>query len=203
MGYTYEPSRNASIDIYSEQEQFMFGDAFLVSPVVKHREQYKKIYLPNDTFYNFSDGKQTLFRDVEIFIQVSIDSGTVNLLYLFICLLLTINNIFNNIVPIFMRAGYIVPLLQSSKNDSKIDLHIALKTNPNGTFTSKGAFILDDGESLHIYSSSQTLYADIEMNGTLSADTEEVNEIRINLISNSQHVNIRYHNTFGDVYLYG
>lgn len=81
MGYHFGPSNNASIDIYSLQEQFMFGDALLVTPIVRHNEQRKQIYLPNDTFFNLKDGKNMNFKDAEMFIDGYIDSGTLYLLF--------------------------------------------------------------------------------------------------------------------------
>ena len=57
LAYHYGPSKKDSIDIYSIEDEFMFGDALLVAPVIEHNEKTKRIYIPNDTFYHFSHGK--------------------------------------------------------------------------------------------------------------------------------------------------
>ena len=49
---------NSSIDIYAIKDQFMLGQALLVAPVLEHSEKFKSFYLPDDIFYDLSNGKK-------------------------------------------------------------------------------------------------------------------------------------------------
>ena len=101
MSYHFAPSTNATIDIFSMQEQMMFGEALLAAPILDHYESRKKIYFPDEDFFNFITGTKVLQKDAEIFIDVDMES-----------------------VPIYIRAGYIVPYLKFSNQVKK---HIWLK----------------------------------------------------------------------------
>ena len=188
MWYYFPPSTNSTIDIFSLQEQMMFGPAMLAAPVLDHYEGRKKIYFPDEDFYDFITGTKVIEKDAEVFIDVDIES-----------------------VPIYIRAGYIVPCLQFSsqvqntvdlRNHSKIDLHIALKksnTSNGVAYYSEGMFIVDDGETIDAYRLLKILKLKIKAFGY------EGNYLTIEIETSIQngHSLITGFEYFGSIYLYG
>ncbi|CAI2376457.1 unnamed protein product [Moneuplotes crassus] len=183
LGYHYSPSKNESIDIYDIKDQFMFGNALLVNPVVNNDEKQKKIYFPEDTFYDFYTGKLVEERDAEVLVPVVIEH-----------------------IPVYFRGGHTIPMVQLH-NNSNIDLHIALKKSVEASgrtvYRSSGVYILDDGESLHSYISSMMYYISIKV--TYAPPDSMVVKIVPHKPKSgtSQYLYLTKYKTISNLFLYG
>lgn len=81
IDYTYDPK----IYDWNYQNEYLFGDAFLVAPVTSI-QQFQKVYLPEGDWYRFSN--QTPFKgNTEVIVDAPLDD-----------------------LPVFVKAGSIVPL---------------------------------------------------------------------------------------------
>jgi len=182
LAYHFGPSTNESIDIYSIKDHFMFGDALLVAPVITHSQKVKPIYLPDETFYYFRNGRKADFSDKEVYEQIYLDT-----------------------IPIYFRAGYTIPMVQPG-NTSRVDLHISLKTIRNNgieEYSSNGILVLDDGESLHSYISSMMFYITINVTGHKDQMlTVDINTYKPKYVT-SQFLYLNKYTNYGDIYLYG
>ncbi|KAK0455281.1 glycoside hydrolase family 31 protein [Desarmillaria tabescens] len=145
MDYIYTAFHTASLDgtpvlqplwfqyptdkaTYSIDLQFFYGDSILVSPVTDENSTSVTIYLPNDTFYNFtslapikSTGQQITFTDI----------GFTD-------------------IPVFIRGGSILPLrVQSTMTTTELraeDFEFVVAPRADGT--AAGKLYLDDGLSI-------------------------------------------------------
>lgn len=122
MYYPQDPQA-ASID-----NQFFFGPALLISPVLEQGSTSVEIYLPEDLFYDFST-------------QVPIlGAGT----------FLTLRDVEVTEIPIHIRGGHIIPMRVNSANTTtqlrKQNFELLLAPDAEGF--ADGYLYLDDGESL-------------------------------------------------------
>jgi alpha-glucosidase len=108
--------------------QFFFGDAILVSPVTEDNATSVNIYLPEDTFYDFS----TL-------VPVQGEGQNVSL-----------TNVNFTTIPVHIRSGVVLPLrIESAMTTTELrtkDFEIVVAPGSNGT--ASGSLYLDDGVSL-------------------------------------------------------
>jgi alpha-glucosidase len=110
------------------QEQWFYGDALLISPVVTDYSDTVTFYLPQDTFY-----------DYWTYAKVNGEGKNV-----------TISDLGYSDIPVHIRGGSIVPHRVNSANTTKAlrkeDFYILVAPGADGKAT--GRLYLDDGESL-------------------------------------------------------
>lgn len=108
--------------------QFFFGDAILVSPVTADNATSVDIYLPKDTFYDFT----TL-------VPVQGEAQNVSL-----------TNVNFTTIPVHIRSAVVLPLrIESAMTTAELrtkDFEIVVAPGSNGT--ASGSLYLDDGVSL-------------------------------------------------------
>ncbi|MFZ9719206.1 MAG: TIM-barrel domain-containing protein, partial [Chitinophagaceae bacterium] len=126
MPYTYQLARKASVEgtplvrplfyynssdanLFKAEDQYMFGDAFLVAPVLQPGAVSRKVYLPEGIWYRFSDHKAMLGgKWIEEPVQLSD-------------------------IPVFVKEGSIVPMMPSFNNSADYfnqPLHICYYPSP-------------------------------------------------------------------------
>lgn len=112
----------------SIENQFFFGPALLISPVLDQGSTSVDIYLPDDLFYDFETHEPVL------------GNGTV----------LTLNDVGVTDIPVHIRAGHIVPMRVSSANTTtnlrQQDFELLIAPDAKGY--ADGYLYLDDGQSL-------------------------------------------------------
>jgi alpha-glucosidase len=108
-------------------DQFMFGEALLVAPVLKKGERVKRVYLPAGKWIDFNDKRTVYLGDQTIDYPAPLD-----------------------VIPIFVKKGAIVPQMPvmqyiHEKKDYSLLIHIFPNDNDE-----QAVFELyeDDGESL-------------------------------------------------------
>jgi alpha-glucosidase len=110
------------------QEQWFYGDALLISPVVTDYSDTVTFYLPEDTFYDY-------------WTYAKVDGEGKNV---------TISDLGYSDIPVHIRGGSIVPHRVNSANTTKAlrkeDFYILVAPGADGKAT--GRLYLDDGESL-------------------------------------------------------
>jgi len=107
-------------NVFSIPDQYMFGPAFMVSPVTKPlyntsgESKTRKVYLPNATWYDFWTGKTITGGK-------TIDAGSPI-----------------NILPLYVRAGSIVPMgpeVEYATQKTSKPLELRIYPGANGKFT--------------------------------------------------------------------
>lgn len=134
----------------SIENQFFFGPALLISPVLEQGSTSVDIYLPEDLFYDFETheaidgaGGFTTLRDIGL-----------------------------TDIPVHIRAGHIIPMRVNAANTTTQlrEQNFELLVAPNDEGHADGYLYLDDGESLEQDGTSEIrfTYADgkLSMNGT-------------------------------------
>ncbi|CZT23567.1 related to Alpha/beta-glucosidase agdC [Ramularia collo-cygni] len=109
-------------------DQFFFGPALLISPVLEQGSTSVKIYLPEDLFYDFETHKPIFGKAEWITLQ---DVGVTE-------------------IPVHIRGGHIIPMRVSSANTTtelrKGNFELLIAPDMDGR--AEGYLYLDDGESL-------------------------------------------------------
>jgi alpha-glucosidase len=144
MYYPTDPQA-ASID-----DQFFFGPALLISPVLEQNSTTVDIYLPRDQFYEFDTHNSVL------------GNGT----------FVTLSNVQLTDIPVHIRGGHIIPMRVSSANTTtelrKENFNLLVAPDVDGC--ADGYLYLDDGDSLFQDGVSEIVfsYADgqLSMSGT-------------------------------------
>ncbi len=105
--YQHDPN------VYNIKDQFLFGSAFMVNPVVEANAVSRQVYFPAGRWFNFWTGKPV--------------SGGVT----------KIVNAPLNLIPIYVKAGSIVPMgpFIQYADQSANPLEIRIYRGANGTFT--------------------------------------------------------------------
>ncbi|EIM82359.1 alpha-glucosidase [Stereum hirsutum FP-91666 SS1] len=113
--------------------QFFFGDSLLVSPVTEENSTSVTIYLPSDTFYNFTTFEPIVGNASNI----------------------TLTDIGFDQIPVFIKGGAILPLREMSamltSEVRAIDFEFVVApstTTSAGNRTAVGSLYVDDGESI-------------------------------------------------------
>ena len=110
------------------QEQWFYGDALLVSPVVVDYSDTVTFYMPNDVFYDY-------------WTYARVDGQGQNV---------TVSNLTYSEIPVHIRGGTIIPHRVNSANTTKAlrneDFFLLVAPDADGKAT--GRLYLDDGESL-------------------------------------------------------
>ncbi|OCT51452.1 putative alpha/beta-glucosidase agdC [Cladophialophora carrionii] len=133
---TGKPVLNPLFYIYPEDSktfgidaQFFFGDSLLVSPVLAENKTSVRIYLPNDTFYDWNAG----------FAPVQGNGSMVNL-----------TNVNFTTIPLHVRGGAILPLrIESANTTAQLrtkGFNLLIAPGRNGS--ANGSLYLDDGLSI-------------------------------------------------------
>lgn len=113
--------------------QFFFGDSLLVSPVTEENSTSVTIYLPSDTFYNFTTFEPIIGNASNI----------------------TLTDIGFHQIPVLIKGGAILPLRESSamltSEVRAIDFEFVVApstTSSAGNGTAVGSLYVDDGVSI-------------------------------------------------------
>lgn len=129
MFFTYPHEQYPEqVDFFDIEDQFMWGDVLMVSPVLHDGHRFTKTYFPDDKFYNFYTGKVMEFRR-----EVAIITADLT------------------VIPIFIRAGHLMPLQDTDDVLSVVELRkkpIELLIALDNSGASKGVVVLDDGISI-------------------------------------------------------
>ncbi|KAF9047043.1 glycoside hydrolase family 31 protein [Hymenopellis radicata] len=144
LWYQYPSDTNT----YPIDLQFFYGDAILVSPVTEENSTSVNIYLPDDTFYDFTTFAPIVGNGSEV----------------------TLTDVNFTQIPVYIRSGNIVPLrVQSAMTTAELreqDLEVIVAIGRDGT--ARGSLYLDDGVSLVQESSAWITFT--YANKTLSVD---------------------------------
>ncbi len=144
MWYQYPSDPNT----YPIDLQFFYGDAILVSPVTEENSTSVSIYLPDDTFYDFTTFAPIVGNGSEV----------------------TLTDVNYTQIPVYIRSGTIVPLrVKSAMTTAELreqDLEVVIAIGRDGT--ARGNLYLDDGVSLVQESSTWITFT--YANKTLSVD---------------------------------
>lgn len=129
------------------KSQFMLGEELMAAPILEEDSFRREVYFP-DHFYDFHSGARMLVDD----------SNRVN-----------ITNYYNDLVPLYLRAGWTV-ITQNTKNvKSTADLSnkLVLKAALDDSLSAKGSFILlsdlSNDEDIIKYCISANCIADLRV----------------------------------------
>ncbi|EFQ92396.1 hypothetical protein PTT_10509 [Pyrenophora teres f. teres 0-1] len=132
---------------FALQEQWFYGDALLISPVMADYSDTVTFYMPNDTFFDYWTFAKIVGQAQNV----------------------TLSNLTYTDIPVHIRGGTIIPQRLNSANTTKAlrneDFSILVAPGADGKAT--GRLYLDDGESL-----AQPLTSEISFsfdNGKFSA----------------------------------
>ncbi|PPQ96021.1 hypothetical protein CVT25_013883 [Psilocybe cyanescens] len=124
---------------FAIDHQFFYGDSILVSPVVEDDTTSVSIYLPRDTFYDF-----TTLAPVQ-------GAGS----------FVKLDNVNFTQIPLHIKSGVVLPLRAKSAMTTvqlrKTDFELVVAPNARGQ--ASGALYIDDGESLVVSSSTNVKFA--------------------------------------------
>jgi alpha-glucosidase (family GH31 glycosyl hydrolase) len=108
-------------------QQYMWGESFLVAPVVDQGATSKFVYLPDETWYNFHTGER-IEENGGLLAEVDIDE-----------------------IPVFVKGGSVIPMapgIRNAGNYSGDTLRIQYYFIPEA---SKGLAYFDDGQTPRAY----------------------------------------------------
>lgn len=136
-------------DLYDYTGAYTWGDAFLVSPIIKKGVKKQNVYLPGNTiWFDFFSGKR--YKGGQ-HIEVDVDINT---------------------IPVFVRAGSfipMIPLIQNTEeyNSEKLTLHYY---HDETVLHGNGYLYDDDGKTKnsHLSNQSEILIFDCYNNGNLT-----------------------------------
>ncbi|KAH2750320.1 hypothetical protein KXW10_005659 [Aspergillus fumigatus] len=124
MFYLYPKDKNT----FSNQLQFFYGDAILVSPVTDGSQTSVDAYFPDDIFYDWHTGAALRGRGANV----------------------TLSNIDVTEIPIHIRGGSIIPVRSESAMTTtelrKKGFELIIAPGLDGT--ASGSLYLDDGDSI-------------------------------------------------------
>ncbi|XP_025725600.2 LOW QUALITY PROTEIN: sucrase-isomaltase, intestinal [Callorhinus ursinus] len=113
------------MNTWSEDTQFLWGPALLITPVLKEGADTVSAYIPNATWYDFETGAKRPWKKQRVNIYLPGDK-----------------------IGLHLRGGYIIPIQQpavttTASRKNPLGLIVAL----NEDNTAKGDFFWDDGET--------------------------------------------------------
>lgn len=123
---------------YSVMDEYLWGDDFLVAPILKQKEQLRRLYLPKGLWYNWWNNRK---YEGGRWITVPVKLQT---------------------IPVFIRAGAFIPMasipmkkaIESTEDYSSKDLTIRFYPMPAGK-NSSGQMYEDDGKTFGAYEKGQ------------------------------------------------
>lgn len=154
MFYLYTDDKST----WDLENQFFYGPAVLVAPVLEEGADSVDVYLPEDTFYDWythepihGEGKNHTFSDIDV-----------------------------THIPLLIRSGVILPLRESSANTTaelrQKDFEIVIPLDSSGE--AKGELYLDDGESIDPEENGGVSWIQLSYkDGELSIDGEFGHEV--------------------------
>ncbi|KAK5652429.1 hypothetical protein OQA88_10472 [Cercophora sp. LCS_1] len=124
MWFAYPKDENT----WGLEEQYFYGDALLVAPVVEEGATSVEVYLPRDVFYDWYTGKRIEGQGRKI----------------------KVDGVGLTDIPLYLKGGVIVPLrTQGAMTTDELrqrDFELVVPVGKDGT--AKGRLYLDDGVSL-------------------------------------------------------
>ncbi|KAI2476772.1 Glycoside hydrolase family 31 protein [Pyrenophora tritici-repentis] len=124
---------------FANQEQWFYGDALLISPIMADYSDTVTFYMPKDTFYDY-------------WTFAKMDGQGQNV---------TVSNLTYTDIPVHIRGGTIIPQRVNSANTTKAlrkeDFSILVAPGADGK--ASGRLYLDDGESLKQASTSEVSFS--------------------------------------------
>lgn len=116
------------VNTFAIDTQFFYGDAILVSPVLKENSTAVEVYLPKDIFYEFHTGQMLRGQGQNV----------------------TLENIAFDDIPLHIRGGSIIPLREGGA-DTTTELRrqpFTLVVAPDERGEAAGRLYIDDGVSI-------------------------------------------------------
>jgi oligosaccharide 4-alpha-D-glucosyltransferase len=123
-----------NMDLFENTTTYLWGDAFLVTPVIEKGVTLQAVYLPKGSVWiNYWNGEK--YRGGQT-LDVAVDS---------------------TFIPIFVKAGSFIPMVEAFQNtekytSAKLDLHYY---HDKTIATSKGKFYDDDGKTKDAFANNQ------------------------------------------------
>jgi len=162
LPYTYNLARDASLNgsplarpifyhdntdtnLFKAEDQYMFGDALLVAPVLEKDAKQRELYLPKGDWYAFDDGKKQSGGN---WLTVPVNM---------------------NHIPVFVKAGSIVPMMPAFNHTAEYfqqPLHIYYYPSKQ---PSRYQLYEDDGISNNVHASGAFEITTIEVAGQRKA----------------------------------
>ncbi|RAL13209.1 putative alpha-glucosidase [Aspergillus homomorphus CBS 101889] len=157
--YLYPEDKNT----FTNDLQFFFGDAILVSPVIEENSTSVNAYFPDDIFYDWYTGEALRGRGANV----------------------TLKDIDFTHIPIHVRGGSIVPIRSSSAmTTSEIrQKGFELLIAPGLDGTAWGSLYLDDGDSLEQSEVSEITFHYSRKSQELRVSVENGSELRVEKIT--------------------
>lgn len=122
-------------ECWNIQNQFLFGQAFMICPVIKHGERQRMVYLPEGRWFDFWTG-QALQGGVHIQAEAGLDR-----------------------IAVYVKAGTVLPVgpkIQYAMEENKDSLKIFIYPGADGEFT----LYEDEGDT---YNYENGRYSEIRM----------------------------------------
>ena len=136
MWYDF-PTNKALAEV---QDQFMFGPALMVAPVMKMGWNWRQVLLPRESkWYDFNTGETFNNKMVKVKYDAGLDT-----------------------IPIFFRGGNILPRRETVRRNSQAMQKdpVTLVVGPDAEGKASGRLYLDDGRSYAFENRSQYLLTD-------------------------------------------
>ena len=174
-------------ETYGIDEQFMWGKALMISPILRKGQTTLKYYLPRATWYDWYTGKEVNYTGSNYY-EMDVQPDTP--------------------IPLHIRGGYVLPLQEPANNThfsrkNPFTLKVALTTEDIFTFAS-GILYWDDGEGKNNYEEGNYYLSVFACrNGRLDMDVYENKTVgtRDVIIDNIEVLGID-EKTFKNVYIY-
>lgn len=116
------------VNTFNLQDQWFYGDALLISPVIDDYSEQVTFYLPEDTFYDY-------------WTYARVDGEGANV---------TVTNVTYTDIPVHIRGSTIIPHRLNSANTTanlrKEDFYLLVAPDADGS--AKGRLYLDEGEKI-------------------------------------------------------
>ncbi|KAI8935342.1 hypothetical protein NX059_007927 [Plenodomus lindquistii] len=121
------------------QDQWLYGDNLLISPITQDYSDTVTYYLPNDLFYDFWTGERVQGEGKNV----------------------TVSGLTYTDIPVHVRGGSVIPMRANSANTTKAlrqeDFVVVIAPDSDGN--ASGRLYLDDGESIEQKSTSEITYS--------------------------------------------
>ncbi|KAK6185390.1 hypothetical protein SNE40_007635 [Patella caerulea] len=125
-------------------DQFMWRDGLLVSPVVTQGGQQVEAYFPNDRWFDFYDGGEIASTGKKVTLQAPIDK-----------------------INLHIRGGTIIPVQEPDvTTTASRKKNFGLIVAPTSTQTAEGTLFWDDGDSLDSISGGHYNIIDFKLSGS-------------------------------------
>ncbi|XP_063403845.1 maltase-glucoamylase-like [Mytilus trossulus] len=141
-------------ETFDIDEQFMWGPALMISPILREGQTNLRYYLPQSTWYDWYTGIEVNYTDSNYY---------------------EMNVLPDSPIPLHIRGGFVLPLQEPANNThfsrkNPITLKVALTSDQYFTYAS-GNLYWDDGEGKDNYESGNYFYGVFACrNGMLNMD---------------------------------